>query len=119
MARMPNVNRIRLRRSGTLNILRTAARNFSILSVAQTSVCDFTMRQHRLKSVPLRADYCYGTAGFLNLLARAPGKAVRRNFHCLGHFAVAEHDDVMLGLLDDPAIMHEFGSHFVVFGECF
>src|SRR6266478_386200 len=110
---MPSVNRIRLRRSGTLNILRTAARNFSIIKVAQTSVCDLN-DQRRLKSVQLRANNGNSAAGLFNLLARAPGKAVRRDFQRLGNLAIAEDYDIVFGFLDDPAMVHNFRGYFIV-----
>src|ERR1700686_3568552 len=64
-------------------------------------------------------DHRNGAAGFFNLLARAFGKAMRRDFQRLGNIAVAEHHDVMLRFLDDAAMMHKFRRHFVVFRECF
>src|SRR5438105_3749579 len=109
---MPSVNRIRLRRSGTLNILRTAARNFSI-KVAQTLVC-VSNADHRLTSVPLRTDNSNGAAGLFNLLARAPGKAVRRHLQRLGDLAIAEHDNIVFGFLDNATMMHDFGRYLVV-----
>src|SRR5256885_408146 len=110
---MPRVNRIRLRRSGTFNILRTAARNFSI-KVARTSVCAVYCVDHRLKSVPLGTDNRGGAAGLFNLLARALGKTMRRDLQRLGNLAVAEHDNIVFGLLDDAPMMHNFGRYFVV-----
>src|ERR1700676_861827 len=62
-------------------------------------------------------DYGDGAAGLFDLLARAFGKAMRRDLQRLGDLAVAEHDDVVLCLLDDAATMHYLRRHFVIVRE--
>src|SRR4051812_14869085 len=91
-------------------MLRTAARNFSI-EVAQTLVRAVMSSNHRPKSVSL-ADDRHRAAGFFNLLFRALGEAMRRNLQRLGYFAVAEHDNVMLRLLNDAAVVQQFRGDF-------
>src|SRR5688572_6046268 len=105
---MPSVKRMRRRRSGTLNMLRTAATNFSITNpVAQTSVRDSphsmpsNLETHTKVCATLRrADNDGGAAGLLDLLARAPGEAVGGDAQGLGNIAVTQHYYVALGLLD-------------------
>jgi hypothetical protein len=81
---------MRRRRSGTLNILRTAAKNFSIASFAGDSG-------------RLSADLNHCTAGLLDLLARALGKPVRRNAQRLRNFTVPKHYHVVFRFLDHAA----------------
>src|SRR5713101_469931 len=105
---MLSVKKMRRRRSGTLNMLRTAARNFSI-EPAQAFGMD----------VLLSADYSCGAAGFLDLLASASRKAVGGNLERLLDLAVSQHDDVMFCLLDDSASVQKGRSDLVVLSEMF
>src|SRR5438128_1293864 len=67
----------------------------------------------------LSADYRYSAAGLFYFLASAFSKAMRRNFERFGNLAIAKHNDVMLRLPDQSAIVKHFRRHFVVRIEMF
>src|SRR5215216_4127603 len=91
---------MRRRRSGTLNILRIAARNFSILPPGGY----FTSA----------ANLHHCSASLLDLLPSTFSKPVRRNTQRLRNFAVAEHNNVMLRLLDQTPFVQHFRSDLFV-----
>src|SRR5882724_923787 len=98
---------MRRRRSGTLNILRIAAKNLSI------SVLSLALLRLRYL-VNLRANFHDRATGFLDFLAGAFRKSMRRNAKRLRQFPVAEHHHIMFRLLDDPTIVQEFRGHLFV-----
>src|SRR3982750_3175911 len=55
-----------------------------------------------------------GPAGFFNLHFRAFGEAMRRNLERFAHLAVTEHHNVVLGLLDNAAMVQHLWRDFIV-----
>src|SRR5687768_6404897 len=107
---MPNVNKMRRRRSGTLNILRTAAKNLSIVFSGRYGFSAFLPTL----GVLLRFNDRRSAAGFFNLFARALGKAVSGNAQRLRQLAVTQHHYIVLGFLDDSAIMQQLRRDLLI-----
>src|SRR5882672_3341631 len=105
---MPRVKRMRRRRSGTWNMLRTAARNFSI---------KVNPAPGRERDKTLTADDRHGAASFFDLLPCTLGKTMGRNFQGLGNFAIAKHDNVVFRFLNDAAFVKHLRRNLVVCGK--
>src|SRR5690349_1123804 len=109
---------MRRRRSGTLNMLRTAVKNFSIttsrLGAAEpsTDYADGQNRVHLLRNLwmaLLRTDLHYCAASLLDLFASTLREAMCRNTQRLGDLAVSEHYNIMFRLLDQAARVQHLG----------
>src|SRR5689334_17253701 len=93
---------MRRRRSGTLNILRTAAKNFSI---------DQPPGSERTR---LRTDLDYRPTSLLDLFASTLREPVRGNTQRLGNLTVSEHYHIMFRLLDQAARVQDLGRDLFV-----
>src|SRR5262245_34544269 len=94
---------MRRRRSGTLNILRTAARNFSMF----TSGGRFE----------LTCDFYYCTTSLFDLLTSALGEAMCRNAQRLRYLTVAENHNIVLRLFNDTSIVQNLRRDLLVSAE--
>src|SRR6185503_12382869 len=97
---MPSVNKMRRRRSGTLNILRTAAKNLSIsvLSLAPPGL-------------GYLANFRCRAAGLFDFLARALCEAVRGDAKRLGQLTITKDYYVVFVLLNYAARMQKLGRY--------
>src|SRR6476620_4642671 len=100
---MPSVNKMRRRRSGTLNILRTAAKNFSIIVLS-------------LAPPDLRylADFRGSAPSLFDFLTRAFGKTMRRDAQRFRQFTITENDHIVFGLFDYAASMQKLGRYLFI-----
>src|SRR5215208_6095152 len=131
---------MRRRRSGTLNILRTAARNFSItfswrrfqaanhlpyiichfsfvinvklIASKQNDKCEMANDMANAPCLPGNLHHC--TASLLDLLSSALSKPVRRDAKRFRDFAVSQHYHVVLRLLNQAPRVQHFRSDLFV-----
>src|SRR5688572_29087353 len=109
-ARMPSVNKMRRRSSGTLNILRTAAKNLSIFFPASHGCYQRISERVLLIGTNYRRD----ATGLFNFFARAFGEAVRGNAQRLREFSVTQDHYIVFRFFYDAAVVQQVGSHFLI-----